>query len=132
MCPVRFGAGYAGVLRPPRQGAGSAREKAPLPGQPHAEGGGEMSRADEITGWSDPALEGRLLDGVSPRVPWRVVEDFATLTRLSGSSEERRAFAILMGHLDKWGVPYRLHEPMCFISIPGPAGVRCDGTAYHA
>jgi N-acetylated-alpha-linked acidic dipeptidase len=91
-----------------------------------------MSRADEITGWSDPALEGRLLDGVSLRVPWRVVEDFATLTRLSGSSEERRAFAILMGHLDKWGVPYRLHEPMCFISIPGPAGVRCDGTAYHA
>ena len=91
-----------------------------------------MSRATEITGWSDAALEGRVLDGVSLKVPWRVVEDFSTLVRLSGSPEERRAFEILMRHLEKWGVPHRLHEPLCFISIPGPAGVRCNGTAYRA
>jgi len=91
-----------------------------------------MSRAAEITGWTDAALEGRLLDGVSLKVPWRVVEDFSKLTRLSGSPEERRAFEILMRHLEKWGVPHRLHEPMCFISIPGPSTVRCNGAAYRA
>ena len=91
-----------------------------------------MSGTAEITGWSDAALEGRVLDGVSLKIPWRVVEDFSKLTRLSGSPEERRAFEILVRHLDKWGVPYRLHEPMCFISIPGPSEVRCNGTAYRA
>jgi N-acetylated-alpha-linked acidic dipeptidase len=91
-----------------------------------------MSRTAEITGWSDAGLEGRLLDGISLKVPWRVVEDFSKLVRLSGAPEERRAFDILTRHLDKWGVPHQLHEPMCFISIPGPAGVRCNGTSYWA
>lgn len=91
-----------------------------------------MSRASEITEWHDAALEGRVLEGITLKVPWRVVEDFSKLTRLSGSGEERRAFEILIRHLDKWGVAHRLHEPMCFISIPGPAGVRCNGTAYRA
>lgn len=91
-----------------------------------------MSRTAEITGWSDAALEGRVLDGVSLKVPWRVVEDFSKLVRLSGSPEERRAFEILTRHLEKWGVPHQLHEPMCFISIPGPSTVRCNGAAYRA
>jgi N-acetylated-alpha-linked acidic dipeptidase len=90
------------------------------------------SRAGDITGWSDAALETRLLDGISLKVPWRVVQDFSTLTRLSGSPEERRAFEILMGHLEKWGVPHRLSEPMCFISIPGAASVSCSGVTYRA
>ena len=91
-----------------------------------------MSGAAEITAWSDAALEGRVLDGISLKVPWRVVQDFSKLVRLSGSPEERRAFEILMVHLDKWGVPHQLHEPMCFISIPGPSSVRCNGTVYRA
>lgn len=91
-----------------------------------------MSRTADITGWTDAALEGRLLDGVSLKVPWRVVEDFSKLTRLSGSPEERRAFEILMRHLEKWGVPHRLHEPLCFISIPGPAAVKCNEVTYRA
>ena len=91
-----------------------------------------MSRTADITGWTDAALEGRLLDAVSLKVPWRVVEDFSKLTRLSGSPEERRAFEILMRHLEKWGVPHRLHEPLCFISIPGPAAVRCNEVRYRA
>ena len=91
-----------------------------------------MSRTADITGWTDAALEGRLLDGVSLKVPWRVVEDFSKLTRLSGSPEERRGFEILMRHLEKWGVPHRLHEPLCFISIPGPAAVKCNEVTYRA
>lgn len=91
-----------------------------------------MSRVAEITAWSDGELERRVLDAVSLKAPWRVVEQFSKLTRLSGSPEERRAFEILTTQLERWGVPYRLHEPLCFISIPGPSGVRCNGTAYRA
>jgi N-acetylated-alpha-linked acidic dipeptidase len=91
-----------------------------------------MSRVAEITTWSDEALEQQVLDAVSLKVPWGVVEQFSKLVRLSGSPEERRAFEILTGRLEGWGVPYRLHEPLCFISIPGPASVRCNGTAYRA
>ncbi|HLN14635.1 MAG TPA: M28 family peptidase [bacterium] len=91
-----------------------------------------MSRVDEITGWSDGALERRVLDAVSIKVPWRLVEQFSKLVRLSGSPEERRAFELLTKQLTAWGVPHRLHEPLCFISIPGPSGVRCNGTVYRA
>ncbi len=91
-----------------------------------------MSRLTEIAAWNDGALEARVLDAISLKVPWRVVEQFSKLTRLSGSPEERQAFEMLIKQLDGWGVPYRLHEPLCFISIPGPATVRCDGTVYRA
>ena len=87
-----------------------------------------MNRVDEITGWSDGALERRVLDAVSLKVPWRVVEQFSKIVRLSGSPEERRAFELLTKQLTAWGIPYRLHEPLCFISIPGPAAVRSNGT----
>lgn len=91
-----------------------------------------MSPVAEMVAWRDAALEQRVLDGISLKVPWSVVERFSKLVRLSGSPDERQAFELLMKHLDGWGVPYRLHEPLCFISIPGPAGVRCNGTAYRA
>ncbi|MFN8591930.1 MAG: M28 family peptidase [Thermomicrobiales bacterium] len=76
------------------------------------------------TDWSDPALEQSLLTDISLDVPWSVIEQFAGLVRLSGSAEERRAVEILTAHLDDWGVPYRLHEPECLISIPLAATVR--------
>jgi len=91
-----------------------------------------MSRVAEITAWSDGELERRVLDAVSPKTPWRVVEQFSKITRLSGSSEERRAFELLIAQLERAGIPYRLHEPVCFISIPGPSSVRCNGTTYRA
>ena len=91
-----------------------------------------MSRLTEMVAWSDAALEQRVLNGVSLKVPWSVVEGFSKLVRLSGSPDERAAFEVLTKHLDAWGIPYRLHEPLCFISIPGEARVRCNGSAYRA
>jgi hypothetical protein len=91
-----------------------------------------VTRGAEIATWSDEALERRVQDAVSLNAPWPVVEALSRLVRLSGSADERQALAMLMARLDAWQVPHRLHEPMCFISIPGPAGVRCDGTAYRA
>jgi N-acetylated-alpha-linked acidic dipeptidase len=94
-----------------------------------------IANATGIVGWTDQALERSMLDDVSLDTPWSVVERFASLVRLSGSPEERRAIEILTGHLDDWGIPYRLHEPECFISIPLAATVRDvapDGASYRA
>lgn len=91
-----------------------------------------MSRLSEMIAWTNAGLERQVLESVSLDAPWPVVEQFATITRLSGSPEERRAIEIVAGHLDRWGVPYRLHEPECFISIPLAATVHANGVAYRA
>ncbi|HWE64673.1 MAG TPA: M28 family peptidase [Chloroflexota bacterium] len=82
--------------------------------------------------WSDQALERTLLDQISLTVPWSVVERFSSLVRLSGSPQEREAFTILTRHLDQWGVPYTLHEPEAFISIPLAATVRVGDRSFRA
>ena len=90
---------------------------------------------EPITAWRDPELEQELLASVSLDAPWATVERFATLVRLSGSPEERQAVDYLIDRLQSWGVPYELHEPTCFISIPLEATVRIDepeGKAFRA
>ena len=82
--------------------------------------------------WADPDLERALLRDIALDVPWAVIERFASLVRLSGSPEERVAVDILARHLAQWGVPYHLHEPEAFISIPLGASVRARGTTYRA
>ena len=71
-----------------------------------------------FTGWSDAVLAKELLDSINLDTAWPVVEQFSKIVRLSGSPEERKAFEILTGHLDRWGIKYTLHEPECFISWP--------------
>ncbi len=94
-----------------------------------------MNRRTAITQWSDPGLEREVLDAVSLDVPWKLVEDFSTLVRLSGSTEERRAVQLIMEELKRVGVPHRLYEPECLISIPLNASVRTlgpDGRSFRA
>ncbi|MGH2558971.1 MAG: M28 family peptidase [Thermomicrobiales bacterium] len=79
-----------------------------------------------ITNWSDAASEAEVLGDISLNAPWATVERFASLVRLSGSVEERSAVAYMIAQLDEWGVPYRLYEPTCFISIPLEATLRLD------
>ena len=86
-----------------------------------------MDRRSALAGWTDSTLETELLESVSLDVPWRLVEEFATLTRLSGSREERQAVERVMAELSAADVPHTLHEPECFISIPLAASVRLVG-----
>lgn len=79
------------------------------------------------TGWSDPTLETDLLAAISLDAQWSTLERFSTLTRDSDSPAEREAIDHLTGRLDSWGVPYTLHEPTCFISLPRGATLRVDG-----
>ena len=94
-----------------------------------------MDRLTEIVQWSDTTLERAVLDSVSLDVPWPLVEEFSELVRLSGSADERHAVGLIMRELERAGVPHRLYEPECFISIPLEASVRLDepgGARYRA
>lgn len=93
-----------------------------------------IARTAHIIDWTDQELERSILDSVSLDVPWGVVEDFSSLVRSSGSPQERQAFDLLVRHLDEWGVPYTLHEPEAFISLPESASVHAttDGTVFRA
>lgn len=90
-----------------------------------------QSAASFVT-WTDADLERAIVQDVSLNTPWAVVERFASLVRLSGSPEERQAVDLLASHLQRWGVPHQLYEPLSFISIPRAASVRAGETRYHA
>ena len=87
-----------------------------------------------LTGWKDEQLEATVLDQINLDTAWPALESFSKLVRSSGSAEERQAFSVLTGHLDRWGVPYTLHEPESFVSIPGAATLRdvASGTSFRA
>jgi len=87
-----------------------------------------------ISAWKDEPLERAILDEVSLDTAWPVIEAFSSLVLLSGSAQEREAFDLLAHHLAAWGVPYTLHEPELFISIPLTATVRdpVSGTSFRA
>ncbi|MBX5444168.1 MAG: hypothetical protein IRZ30_03230, partial [Sphaerobacter sp.] len=55
-----------------------------------------MADLSAIVQWSDPELERDVLDSISLDVPWKLIEDFSTLHRLSGSEDERRAVELII------------------------------------
>lgn len=81
-----------------------------------------------IASWKDASVEEQILKDITTEVAWPAVEKFGTLIRTSGAPEEREAFDYIMKELDSAGIPYTLHEPECFISMPMGARVRVDGS----
>jgi len=69
-------------------------------------------------------LESLLLEEVSVEEPWRVVQEFSKLLRVSGSEDERKAASLLVSRLREWGVDVELCEPELYLSIPLSAEVR--------
>jgi len=69
-------------------------------------------------------LENQLLKEASIEEPWRVVEGFSKLVRVSGSEDERRAADLIVKKLRGWGVDVRVYEPELYLSIPLSAEVR--------
>ena len=77
--------------------------------------------------WSDPATEAVFLDALSLDEGWRLIERFATLTRESGSDDERTAATYLAERLEALGVPFEVLEPELYLSIPRSAELRVHG-----
>lgn len=69
-------------------------------------------------------LEQRLLSHLSTDEPTALVKAFSRLVRLSGTPGERQAIDYVRYRLEAWGIPHRLHEPTCFISLPVSASLK--------
>ncbi|MGG1663672.1 M28 family peptidase [Brevibacillus sp. NRS-1366] len=66
----------------------------------------------------------RLLDEISMETPKTILERFGSLVRESGSEDERVAAQFLSSLLDQWGVPYQVHRPNLYLSVPRPAKLK--------
>jgi N-acetylated-alpha-linked acidic dipeptidase len=76
-------------------------------------------------------LETRLVDEVSLDEPWALLEEFADLTRVSGSEDEFAAADYLCERLDALGVDYDRHEPDLYISQPHGAEIRTLNKSFE-
>jgi N-acetylated-alpha-linked acidic dipeptidase len=72
-------------------------------------------------------LEKPLLEDVDRALPGALLDKFATLVRDSGSEEERAAADFLTRHLEEQGVPYRVHRPSLYLSLPRGAALKVVG-----
>ncbi|MED4750516.1 M28 family peptidase [Brevibacillus choshinensis] len=69
-------------------------------------------------------VEKRLLEEISMETPKVILERFGSLVRESGSEDERQAAQFLTSLLDEWGVPYQVHRPNLYLSVPRPAKLK--------
>ena len=65
------------------------------------------------------SIERALLDSVSLAEPWPLIERFAQLTRVSGSADEEASAEYIQERLTALGIPFQVHRPELFLSIPG-------------
>lgn len=68
-------------------------------------------------------LERTVLNDISTEVPKAILERFVTLTRESGSEDERIAAHFLTQYLENWNIPYRIHHPRIYLSVPKKAAI---------
>ncbi len=77
-------------------------------------------------------LVDNLLADISFDLGWSLIERFAVLVRESGSLDERAAAHFITSRLEVLGVPFELHEPDLYLSIPRSASVDLDGATLAA
>lgn len=81
---------------------------------------------------SNASLAEALLGDVSFDLGWSLLERFAILVRESGSADERAAAHFIESRLDAMEIPYEVHEPELYLSIPRGASVEMDGASFAA
>ena len=79
-----------------------------------------------------PALEPALMDDVSFEAGWALLERFSTLVRESGSADEHTAADYIATELERLGVPYEMHEPELYLSLPRESSVELGGESIRA
>lgn len=72
-------------------------------------------------------LDKPLLEDVDRALPGALLDQFATLVRESGSAQERAAADLITRHLEEQGVPYRMHRPSLYLSLPRGADLKVVG-----
>ncbi len=91
----------------------------------------EKGRVVEIVTapYSDEALERAARDAISLDETRRLLDRFATLTRESGTADERAAADYLVGRLQSLAIPVTVLEPELFLSVPRRSDVRLHDDA---
>jgi len=67
------------------------------------------------------------LGDVSFDLGWSLIERFAVLVRESGSADERAAAHFIVSRLESMDIPYDLHEPKLYLSVPRSGAVEVAG-----
>jgi len=80
----------------------------------------------------DPSLEHAAHDAIDLAEPRALLDRFATLTRESGSADERAAGEYIAGRLRALGVAVTVHEPELFLSVPERSALRVIESAGDA
>src|SRR5262245_60804352 len=78
------------------------------------------------------ALESKLLDELSPAVPWALIEQFTKLVRESGSEAEREGAQAIADKLKELGIPHQVYNPDLFLSVPVKSSVLVNGKTIRA
>lgn len=78
------------------------------------------------------ALEPDLLRSVSFDAGWSLLERFSTLVRESGSDDEHVAAEYIAAELSRMGVPFEMHEPDLYLSLPRESSVEWRGGSIRA
>ena len=75
--------------------------------------------------------ERRFIDDISLDAPWALVETFATMPRWR-PEDVNRAADVLAQRLQAHGIPFEMHAPEIYLSIPYSASVSAGGVTYRA
>jgi hypothetical protein len=78
--------------------------------------------------FKDPDLERRAHELISLEEPLALVRRFSTLTRESGTPDERAAGEYIADRLRRFGVPVTVHDPELYLSIPERSELRVMGS----
>src|SRR5512140_2790645 len=85
-----------------------------------------------MTDFTDRSLESDLHAAISVEEPRKLLDRFATLTRESGSADERVAGEYIAGRLRSFGIPVTVHDPELYLSIPGPSELIVGGEVIRS
>ena len=75
-------------------------------------------------------LEQRVVHEVSDEEPWKLLERFSELERVSGSADEKAAAEYLTTRLEALDISYERHDPELYISQPHDASVDVVGREF--
>jgi hypothetical protein len=77
------------------------------------------------------SAERRILDRISLKEPWKLVETFSTMPRWRPEDVNKGA-DVIVSRLKALGVPVEVYEPEIYLSIPLSASVEAGGRAFRA
>ena len=87
---------------------------------------------DIINRFAGSEPEQAILNELSIDAPWALIQAFTHWVRESGSEDERKSADYIRKQLDSFGMPYKLHRPNLYLSVPKTASVEAGSSTLRA